>query len=506
MEVNRYLSAIQKISQLVSKNIDFTELMKKILIILSNEVNMQRGMISIYRRDLQEIHVDVTYGIPKQGEKVFYKVGEGITGKVVETGRPIAIPRLDREPLFLDRTGARRKIDRSKLAFICVPIKYDNEVVGALSVDRVSDKDDLKFEVSFLETIANIIASKVHSRRIMEENIKLRDAISRHSPVGTIIGNSYSMRHIAELINQVAETDTTILITGETGTGKGLVASEIHQRSRRKNGPFVRVNCGAIPENLIESELFGHEKGSFTGAISSRKGKFEEADGGTIFLDEIGELSLNAQVKLLKVLEDREVTRIGSNKPIKVDVRIIAATNKNLEKEVEKGNFRLDLFYRLNIFPIHLPPLRERGSDIILLADYFVQVLSEKLGKKIKRIDSSALDLMMSYHWPGNVRELQNCIERAILLAEGDVIYGYHLPPSLQIDNELMQENTLFTGNFKELVENYEKTLIINALKKAKGKQAEAAKILGTTKRIIQYKIHKYGIDYKRYAGVSFRN
>ncbi len=503
MKSNKYLSAIQKISELVSKNVDFTELMKNILIILSNEVNMQRGMISIYRRDLQKIIVDVTYGIPKQGEMVFYKVGEGITGKVVETGRPIAIPRIDKEPLFLDRTGARRKIDRSKLAFICVPIKYDNEVVGALSVDRVSEKDDLKFEVSFLETIANIIASKVHSRRIMDENIKLRDAISRHSPVGTIIGNSSSMRHVAELINQVAETDTTILITGETGTGKGLVASEIHQRSRRKNGPFIRVNCGAIPENLIESELFGHEKGSFTGAISTRKGKFEEANRGTIFLDEIGELSLSAQVKLLKVLEDREVTRIGSNKPIKVDVRIIAATNKNLEKEVEKGNFRLDLLYRLNIFPIHLPPLRERGSDIILLADYFVQVLSEKLGKKIKRIDSSAIDLMMSYHWPGNVRELQNCIERAILIAEGDVIYGYHLPPSLQIEGELKQEKTLFTGNFKELVENYEKTLIVNALKKAKGKQSEAAKILGTTKRIIQYKIQKYEIDYKKYAGVT---
>ena len=503
MDPIKYISTIRKISNLVSQNIDFTEMMKKILVILSKEVKMQRGMITIYRRDLQEIHVDVTYGIPEKGEKVFYKIGEGVTGKVVATGRPIAIPRLDKEPLFLDRTGARREIDRSKLAFICVPIKYGKEVVGTLSVDRISDKEDLRFEVAFLETIANIIASKVHSRRIMEENIKLRDAISRHSPVGTIIGNSYSMREVANLINQVADSDTTVLITGETGTGKGLVASEIHYRSRRKNGPFVRVNCGAIPENLIESELFGHEKGAFTGAITSRKGKFEEANGGTIFLDEIGELSQSAQVKLLKVLEDKEISRIGSNKPIKVDVRIIAATNKNLEEEVEKGNFRLDLYYRLNIFPIHLPPLRERGSDIILLADYFVQKLSEKLGKKITRIDSSALELMMSYHWPGNVRELQNCIERAILLAEGDVIYGYHLPPSLQIDKEPKQDRLLFTGNFKELVENYEKTLIINALKKAKGKQAKAAEILGTTKRIIQYKIQKYKIDYKKYKGVS---
>ena len=502
MKIDRYITAIHKISTLVTKNIDFSEMMRKILIILSEEVNMERGMISIYRRDLQEIHVDVTYGIPKEGEKVFYKVGEGITGKVVQTGRPIAIPRLDKEPLFLDRTGARRKIDRSKLAFICVPIKYSDEVVGALSVDRVSDKDDLKFEVSFLESIANIIASKVYSKRIYEENLKLKDAISRHSPLGTIIGNSYSMRRVAELINQVADTDTTVLITGETGTGKGLVASEIHYRSKRKDKPFIRVNCGAIPENLIESELFGHVKGAFTGAVTNRKGKFEEADGGTIFLDEIGELSPSAQVKLLKVIEEKEITKVGSNKPIKVDVRIIAATNKNLEKEVEKGNFRLDLFYRLNVFPIHLPPLRERGSDIILLADYFVKILGEKLGKKISRIDSSAIDLMMSYHWPGNVRELQNCIERAILLAEGDVIYGYHLPPSLQIE-EKNDEIMLFTGKFSELVENYEKTLIINALKKAKGKQSKAAEILGTTKRIIQYKIKKYNIDYKKYSGIS---
>ncbi len=490
-----YFQTLNIISKIVNENIEFTTAMQKVLETLAVNLGMERGIISIYRQDIEEIHVDVTYGIPEKKDKIFYRLGEGITGKVVATGRPVAIPHLDEEPLFLDRSGARKTIDRSKLAFICVPIKYGYEIVGALSVDRIAHKSNLKLEVSFLEIVSNILASKVYIRRIQEDNYKLKETIKRHSPVGTIVGNSDIMRQVAYLIAQVADTDSTVLITGETGTGKGLVASEIHYMSRRSKKPFIKINCGAIPENLMESELFGHEKGAFTGAVNRQIGKFELANNGTIFLDEIGEIPLSLQVKLLRILEDKSFERIGGNKTIKVDVRVIAATNKNLEDEVKKGNFRADLFYRLNVFPIHTPPLRERGADIILLADYFVQNFSKQFKKNISGIDKSAMELLISYHWPGNVRELQNCIERAILMNRDGILKASDLPPSLHSANE--STTSKIHGNFHALVESYEKHLLIDALRETKGNQTKAAKLLGITKRIIQYKVKKYKINYK---------
>ncbi len=491
-----YLETLKNISKLINENLEFSTILYKVLEILAKNVGMERGIISVYRQDLEEIFVDVAYGIPEKKDKIYYKLGEGITGQVVSSGRPIAVPHLDQEPLFLDRTGARKNINRSKLAFICVPIKYGYETVGALSVDHVSKDINLDVEVKFLETVANMIASKVYIRRIQEENYKLKETIKRHSPVGSMIGNSEAMREVSYLIAQVAETNSTILITGETGTGKSLVAYEIHHLSRRSKGPFIKLNCGAIPENLIESELFGHEKGAFTGAVSRQIGKFEIANGGTIFLDEIGELPLSLQPKLLRILEEKCFERIGGNKTIYTDVRILAATNKNLEKEVEEGKFRKDLFYRLNVFPIHLPPLRERGADIIMLADYFTQKLSSQLRKNVSGIDNSAIDILLSYNWPGNVRELQNCIERAILLDRDGIIKVDDLPAYVKLEKE---GTVKFNGNFQYLMESYEKSLIINALKEAKGNQTKAAKFLGTTKRIIQYKVQKYNIDYTKF-------
>ncbi|MBN2231780.1 MAG: sigma 54-interacting transcriptional regulator [Deltaproteobacteria bacterium] len=498
-----YFRAIEKISRLLTEGTDFRQTMYNVLVRLARQTGMKRGMISLYRRDLEEIHVDISYGIPESRGPVFYRLGEGVTGKVVATGRPLAIPRLDREPMFLDRTGARRDIDRSTLAFICVPIRYAGEVVGALSVDRAARDADLKTEVAFLEVVANLLAPQVHARRVKDENIKLREALGRHGPLGTIVGNAASMRVVAEQLQQVADSDVTVLITGETGTGKGLVAAEIHQRSRRRKDPFVRLNCAAIPENLVESELYGHEKGAFTGALERRIGKFEQAGGGTIFLDEIGELPLASQTKLLHVLEERRFERVGGGATIRAAARVVAATNRNLEAEVSAGGFRSDLYYRLNVFPIHLPPLRERGADVIMLADYFVKKIGEKQGRPIDRIDSSALDLLISYHWPGNVRELQNCLERAVLLATDGVIHGYHLPPSLQAaeGGEVLPEEG--RTDFASLVRAYETTLIVEALKKSRGNQTRAAALLGTTKRVVQYKVSTYGIDYKKFAGIN---
>ncbi|HPP80884.1 MAG TPA: sigma 54-interacting transcriptional regulator, partial [Deltaproteobacteria bacterium] len=265
----------------------------------------------------------------------------------------------------------------------------------------------------------------------------------------------------------------------------------------RAQGPFVEVNCAAMPDTLLESELFGHERGAFTGANMRRRGRFEEANGGTIFLDEVGELSAAAQAKLLRVIQEKQFQPLGSNATVRVSVRVIAATNRDLENAAASGTFRPDLYYRLNVFPIYLPPLRDRGGDIMLLADYFVEKYARQLKKPVKRISTPAIDLLLAYHWPGNVRELENCIERAVLLSTGDTIDSVHLPPSLQMKAVPAQRKR--HGKLETLVGSYERSLIVDALKDAKGNQSEAARLLGTTKRIIQYKLDKYGIDPKRF-------
>ena len=440
-----------------------------------------------------------TAGKPYPDDKIKFAPGEGITGEVVKTGRPIAIPRLDNAPIFLDKTGIRKKLNRKELAFICVPIKYKNETIGAISVDRtVKDSNiDLSKEINFLTKVANRISEIVKKKSLFLENQQLKEMIQKSSPIGTIIGNSKGMRELAYQISLISDKPTSVLITGETGTGKELVAKNIHDLSPRKDKPFITINCGAIPEGLIESELFGHKKGSFTGAVNDRIGKFEAANGGTLFLDEIAELPLTLQVKLLRALQEKEICKIGDNIPIKFNTRIITATNKDLEKEIEKNTFRADLYYRINVFHLYLPPLRERGADIMLLTDFFIKKYSKQLNKKIDRIDTPAIDMIVNYHWPGNVRELENCIERSCLLTDDNVIHSHHLPPSLQMKTtEFINKKR---GKFESLVKSYEIELIIDALKDSNGSQAKAADLLGTTKRVIQYKIDQYSIDYKRF-------
>lgn len=493
------LLALYEIARVVASEEDIQGLMSKVLNILSEKLGMNRGMISVLDLQSKEVWLDIARGVEIGQEKITYRPGEGITGIVAQTGRPMAIANLGKETHFLDRTGARSKINRKELSFLCVPIFFKGKVVGILSADKLSrEVEDLDKELELLSSVAHLLGKAVYFRAVEEENRKLRKQLATASrPKTNIIGRSKGILEVLKLIDQVANTDTTVLITGETGTGKELVASAIHENSSRAKGPYIKVNCAAMPESLLESELFGHEKGAFTGALSRRKGCFQEANKGTIFLDEIGELSPMAQAKLLRVLQDKEIQPVGASRTIKVDVRVIAATNKDLEQEVAKGRFRSDLFFRLNIFPIYIPPLRERGSDILLLADFFVNKYSKIFKKNIKRISTSAIDMLMSYHWPGNVRELENCIERAVLIAEGETIESHHLPPSLQTKSK--SEKGKFHGKFDILVANFEKDLIIDALKETNGNQSSAAKILGTTKRIIQYKIKKYGIDPKRF-------
>lgn len=502
------LTVLYKIAHLLASGLDLEKIMNSVLEILEIHAGMKRGMITILSPDNEELAIDIARGISEEEKrKGIYRPGEGITGRVVASGCPIAIPILGEEPTFLDRTGARKGIKQSDLSFLCVPIKSGTLVIGALSVDRlaVEDTDTLEGELRFLEAVADLIAQAVQVRRrqydqlhaLEKENLELRRSLEDKGKPDQMTGNSSSMRDVYRQIAQVASSSTTVLIRGETGTGKELVARAIHQKSPCVQGPFVAVNCAALPESLLESELFGHEKGSFTGATAKRIGRFEAADGGTLFLDEIGEMSLSAQSRLLRAIQEKEIQRIGGSESIKVNVRLICATNRNLENDVKDGRFREDLYYRVNVFTIVLPPLRERGADVLLLSDYFVRKYSKLHDKEIERISTSAIDMLSAYHWPGNVRELENVIERAVIVATGDVIDGHDLPPTLQIKDTALQGKR--NDTFDKLVAAYEKELITDALKDARGNQTEAAKMLGTTKRIIQYKVTKYGIDYERF-------
>jgi len=304
------------------------------------------------------------------------------------------------------------------------------------------------------------------------------------------------MQEVYNLIAQVAKSDSTVLIRGESGTGKELVAEAVHYSSRRADKPFIKVNCAALPDTVIESELFGHEKGAFTSAVAMRKGRFELAHGGSIFLDEIGDLSPNVQVKLLRILQAKEFERVGGNVTIRTNVRIIAATHQPLEELLAAGKFREDLFYRLNVFPIHVPPLRERKSDIILLADHFAEKYGRQNGREIKRISTPAIDLLMMYYWPGNVRELENCIERATLLSTDGVIHGHHLPPSLQ---SAESTGTTISNTLRGALDRLEMELLQDALKSSRGNMAGAARLLGITERQMGLRVRKYRIDTRHF-------
>ncbi len=500
------VTMLYEITKALNAHLVLKKSLYKVLDILSNSMNMVRGTITILNPMRNEIRIEVAHGLTRNAmERVKYKLGEGITGRVIETGEAVSIPKISEEPLFLDRTGARKTRKDMDQSFICVPVKKGKQVIGALSVDRPFDESySLKSGEKLLSVIATMIASHVikletiqmDKERLREENRRLQTVLKDKYSIGNIIGNSNKMREVFQMISQVSKSNATVLIRGESGTGKELVANSIHYNSHREKNPFIKVNCAALPATLIESELFGHEKGAFTGAIKQKIGKFELAHKGTIFLDEIGSINLEVQANLLRILQEKEFERVGGQRTIKTDVRIIAATNKNLERSVEEETFRGDLYYRLNVFPIYLPPLRERKTDILLLADFFLEKYAAENAKDIKRFSTPAIDMLMEYHWPGNVRELENCIERAVLLCDEGVIHSYHLPPTLQTGKE---SDTIPTLSLEDAVANLEREMIIDSLKNTRGNITVAAKILQTTVRKFAYKAQKYGVDYKHY-------
>lgn len=507
MSIHSYeeLAALHAIAKILAQPTDLREELDQILNEMHIRLGMQRGMISLYDREKNEVWLDIAHDVNIEGMDVTYKPGEGITGEVAQSGRPMAVANLGRAKHFLDRTGARRHLNRSELAFLCVPIMYDNQVVGVLSADKVArEVENLDKELAMLAAVAQLIAKSVHIRALEEENRRLKKLVGLpRAPSLDIIGHSKVMQDIFALVAQVADSKTTVLIGGETGTGKELIAQAIHMNSPRKKGPFIQVNCAAIPDTLIESELFGHEKGAFTGALHQRRGRFEEANNGTIFLDEVGELSAAAQVKLLRVLQEKRFQPLGSSRVVTVNVRIIAATNRDLEQDIHADRFRADLYYRLNVFPIYMPPLRERGSDIILLADHFVLKYAREMAKDVRNISTAAIEAFLAHKWPGNVRELENCIERAVLLTNTGTVDIMHLPPSLQVRESNGDRKD--PDKLSSLVEAQERALIIDMLETTGGNQTQAAKMLGTTKRIIQYKISKLGIDPKAFKKTGKR-
>jgi Nif-specific regulatory protein len=500
------LDALYRISQILTTGSRQRQMLAEVLDIMHEMLGLMRGTIMLLSPDGKELMTEVAHSLSETNRRaVRYRMGEGITGRVIQTAKPAIVPEVSKEPLFLDRLHKRKQQSHEEFSFFCVPIAIGTEVVGTLSADKVFDAGaSLEESVRILTIIASMIANDVHGRRLAEaeraaleeENLRLRSELEDRFRPENIVGNSGAMRDVYQAIQQVAGSDTTVLIRGESGTGKELVAHAIHYTSPRSKNPFVKVNCAALSETLLESELFGHEKGAFTGAIQARKGRIEEAENGTLFLDEIGDFSPAVQVKILRVLQEREYQRVGSNETRKANVRILCATNRDLEQAVEESTFRQDLYYRVNVFPIFLPPLRERKNDILLLADFFVEKYSRKMNKDVRRISTPAINMMVAYHWPGNVRELENCIERAVLLSTDGVIHGHHLPPTLQISDS---GDTVGVGTLEERVAVFERDLIVDALKRTNGNISAAASDLGTTARIFGYKAKQLGIDFKRF-------
>ncbi len=501
----RRLSTLLDASQALSGTLNLKAALHRVLEVLGHHHGALRSAVVLVDETSGRPEVEATDDGNGRGPRSRAPVITGIVTRVLESGRPVVVPQVSREPLLNGGGAVRPQPPEHELGHVCVPIPFNRKAVGVIFVDLAFKADrDYERYVKFLRIVASMISQSIKVQRLIEaerqvlveENTHLRQELRERYDFSNILGTSGPMRQIYEQIAQVARANTTVLIRGESGTGKELIAHAIHYNSLRANRPFVKVSCAALPESLIESELFGYEKGAFTGAESMKKGRFELAEGGTLFLDEIGELNSGTQVKLLRVLQEREFERLGGTTTLRANVRLVTATNKDLERAITTSAFREDLYYRLNVFTMFVPPLRERKADLPLLADHFLEKFSREHGKTVKRISTPAIDMLMSYHWPGNVRELANALERAVVVCDGHVVHAHHLPPSLQTGEA---SNTVTRLTLREALSAYEKDLMLDALKSARGVRSKAARLLSTTERIFNYKVRRYGIDWRRF-------
>ncbi len=437
----RELELLTRMSEALGTALDPSSFFEETMRVLADQLGMVRGTLVLLDRTTNSLRIAAAHGLSREErERGEYAVGEGVTGKVVETGVAETVPDIRKDRRFLDRTAARRSDGSSQVSFICVPVTVEHEVVGALSGDRPYGVEaTLEKDRRLLSIVAAVVAQvlrinrlvRVEKEEILARNQTVIEDLRKRYRIDSVVGESRVIQDVLATAGRVADSRASILITGDTGTGKELVANVVHYNSGRADGAFVKVNCGALPETLLESELFGHVKGAFTGAVQARRGRFEMANGGTLFLDEISETSPRLQVKLLRVLQEGEFEPVGSAKTVRVDVRMVAATNKDLRKEIGEGRFREDLYYRLNVIPIRLPALRERRVDIPPLVDHFLEKFNRENNKKVTRLSQQVLDLLLEYPWPGNVRELENCIERVVVLSEGDSVTVDLLPEEI---------------------------------------------------------------------------
>ena len=506
------LGSLRIILKELSPGSPLDESLGGLLKVLARQMGYVRVFLAIMDPESENLRLSLSHS-PTRSIPATYTPGKGVVGQVYETGKPVIVPRLSENSEFLNKAFGRSQEELESLAFLSVPVitsrRGGREILGALSADLpVQSEQSLERQLEFLQVVADLIANQVAQ---LQEEMALHKHLMAQgmvpsgqdaAPPKDFVAASKSMRVVLRQARQVAPSRATVLLRGESGTGKELLAEAIHQGSPRHDKPLIKLNCAALPSELVESELFGHQKGAFTGAVQTKRGLFEVAHGGTLFLDEIGELSLDAQAKVLRAIQEREIQRVGGEQTLSVDVRLICATHQNLEDLLTKGLFREDLFYRINVFPVFIPALRERREDILPLAEHFLGSFAKEYGKSIKRISTPAIELLTMYHWPGNVRELSNCVERAVLLCEEEVIRTYHLPPTLQTADS---SATGINLSFGEAVAKFEQELLVDSLKKTRGNMLQSARDLRVSYRIINYKVKKYNIDVKRFSGVKPR-
>ena len=492
------LATLLQVSQTMVSSFDIDRNLRKAMRVLCEGLELQRATVTLVHPETRELRIAAAHGLTRaEIARGIYRLGEGVVGRVVSSGKAMVVPDIGEEPLFLNRTASRPP--RGDIGFISVPIVLRGEVLGVLSADRVFDDESISLDedVRVLEIVASIIAHAVRLywtyRHEVESKERLRRELSGRYSLPNIIGDSDAMQEVFRVVTKVAGSHATVLLRGESGTGKELIAHALHYQGQRPKGPFIAINCAALPENLLEAELFGYEKGAFTGAVASKQGRFELARGGTIFLDEVGDVSPGLQAKLLRVLQERTFERLGGTKTLTTDARIVSATNRDLEEMSKAGEFREDLYWRLNVVPIFLPALRERREDVPLLIEHFLERFAQLAGREVT-LSRDTLRLLMSYPWPGNIRELENTVQRLVVLADADVIEPADLPLHLLV-HDLPENGGGLGVSLEDEVEALERRRIVASLRRHAFVQAKAARELGVTPRQLGYKIRKYDLE-----------